>query len=115
MEMEYHGHCLCGGCSIVIKTLTQLKQFTCNCECYDSRWTYIADLRYPPSTTHTPRPIPFSTSGADCQHTSGSLHSTNIFPLAQDVSLVGDVHEYNSRASSGNVGVLLVAITVCPL
>ncbi|WVQ97241.1 hypothetical protein IAU59_004351 [Kwoniella sp. CBS 9459] len=38
----------------------------------------------------------------DCQHTSGSAHSTNILPKISDVELTGDVHEYNSKASSGN-------------
>ncbi|ORY32293.1 Mss4-like protein [Naematelia encephala] len=38
----------------------------------------------------------------DCQHTSGSAHSTNILPKITQVELTGDVKEYNSTAASGN-------------
>ncbi|KAK1926798.1 hypothetical protein DB88DRAFT_181779 [Papiliotrema laurentii] len=39
----------------------------------------------------------------DCQHTSGTTNTTSILPRQTDVMIVGDVHEYNSRAESGNI------------
>ncbi|KAK8865908.1 hypothetical protein IAR55_001056 [Kwoniella newhampshirensis] len=38
----------------------------------------------------------------DCQHTSGTAHSSNILPKISDVKITGSVNEYNSTAASGN-------------
>lgn len=40
----------------------------------------------------------------DCSHTSGAAYSTNILALKSDVSITGDVKQYDSKAASGNVG-----------
>jgi len=38
----------------------------------------------------------------DCQHSSGSAHSTNILAPISDVKFAGETKEYNAKAASGN-------------
>ena len=73
----------------------------------------IADHGFSPSRPSpiAPHPVLFiiyvmslDNTGTDCQHTSGTTNTTSILPRQTDVMIVGDVHEYNSRAESGNIG-----------